>query len=405
MPRPRGKLIRKREAVGSSAGRFALIFEKARKDLVEDVLRAFGALGRKEPSDTGMATRSQQYQRAVQLTRMDEAIRTSIRKVYKAIESGCDETYRSAVREAVTELELGASVEQRLNDSRLHLPTIELQRRLMEQQAREAFIKAGATAGRVVNSYYASPDMRQKIQEAVTYAQLRGGGANTAANEIIKAFNATGNWQDRQTAAAVAGKFVSVGGRNYDLAGYAELVADARYSELYNRGQVNEYVEDGYALVQVDRHFTTAEVCMPFEGTIWSITGTMIGSYPPLSQCLNGGPPFHPRCSHYLDPIDAHVAPSGRVRVSGNVYGQARYKPNEAVLAAEERIKSRIDRLPPTYSSVGYGFGQQSKRLMPTDDAGAPAPEPAADDFTKQTTRRIGTPGQLITPGRIGKFR
>lgn len=409
-PRGRQRLERKREAVGLATGRFTSIFETARRDLVEDVLRAFGAAGRQEKTYTGTAAPSVQRLRAVQLTRLDETIRTALPKVYRAIESGCDATYRDAVAEARINLELAGGIEQVLADSRLHLPTIELQRRVLENQATEAFLKTRLMGQRVINSYHASPPLREGIQEAITYAQVRGGGMKAAADEIFKRFNDATDWQGKDIANAVAGKFVQIGGRNYDLARYSELVAQSRFSELYNRGQVNEYVEDDYLLVQVDDHNTTAEVCMPFEGTIWSITGKPIGSYRPLSQCLNGGPPFHPRCSHYLDPIEVDTVYQRKgtevVRTSGALYDIKAYKPNEAVEAAEERIRSRIGTTPSLRTQVGWMPPDQLlKRVsaVTPDDAGAPG---TANDTAPDSGEHAGnvSPGQQLTPENVEKL-
>jgi hypothetical protein len=368
------------------------------------VLRAFGAAGRKEKTYTGTAAPSVQRLRAVQLTRLDETIRTALPKVYRAIESGCDATYRDAVAEARINLELSGGIEQVLADSRLHLPTIELQRRVLENQATEAFLKTRLMGQRVINSYHASPPLREGIQEAITYAQVRGGGMKAAADEIFKRFNDATDWQGKDIANAVAGKFVQIGGRNYDLARYSELVAQSRFSELYNRGQVNEYVEDEYLLVQVDDHNTTAEVCMPFEGTIWSITGKQIGSYRPLSQCLNGGPPFHPRCSHYLDPIEVDTVYQRKgtevVRTSGALYDIKAYKPNEAVEAAEERIRSRIGTTPSLRTQVGWMPPDQLLKRVKgetPDDAGAPG---TANDTAPDSGEHAGnvSAGQQLTP-------
>jgi len=409
-PRGRQRLERKREAVGTSTRRFTSIFETARRDLVEDVLRAFGAAGRKENTYTGAAAPSVQRLRAVQLTRLDETIRTALPKVYRAIESGCDATYRDAVAEARINLELAGGIEQVLADSRLHLPTIELQRRVLENQATEAFLKTRLMGQRVINSYHASPPLREGIQEAITYAQVRGGGMKAAADEIFKRFNAATDWQGKDIANAVAGKFIQIGGRNYDLARYSELVAQSRFSELYNRGQVNSYVEDEYLLVQVDDHNTTAEVCMPFEATIWSITGEQIGAYKPLSQCLNGGPPFHPRCSHYLDPVEVDAVYQRKgtevVRTSGALYDIKAYKPNEAVEAAEERIRSRIGTTPSYRAQIGWMPPDQLlKRVsaVTPDDAGAPG---TVADTAPDSGEHAGnvSPGQQLTPENVEKL-
>ena len=112
-------------------------------------------------------------------------------------------------------------------------------------------------------------------------------------------------------------------------------------------------IEEGYLCVQIDYHNTTADICRPFEATIWSITGEAVGQYPPLSHCLNGGPPFHPRCSHYVRPIDVEV--SGRkARVTDAEFLERKYEPNDAVKKASTRVHQKIMNAPVFPSVVKY---------------------------------------------------
>lgn len=92
--------------------------------------------------------------------------------------------------------------------------------------------------------------------------------------------------------------FVVVKGRRYKAKYYAELVARTRLRETQTNSTIDTNIRFGNDLVQVSRHEHISDICSPFEGKVFSISGHS-SIYPQLSEA----PPFHPNCQHVLLPF------------------------------------------------------------------------------------------------------
>jgi hypothetical protein len=91
-------------------------------------------------------------------------------------------------------------------------------------------------------------------------------------------------------------KFITIGGRNYNIKKYIELVSKTSLREAASEAVVSEAKEYDHDLVEVPAKLNSCEeICVPLEGQVYSISGETRG-YPILDQ----RPPFHPRCKHYL---------------------------------------------------------------------------------------------------------
>lgn len=86
-------------------------------------------------------------------------------------------------------------------------------------------------------------------------------------------------------------QFVTINGRNYDAAKYAELVARTRTREASAQASVNAAVDLGMDLVQIDVHGDACELCQTRMGRVYSISGKS-KDFPQLDIA----PPFHPNC-------------------------------------------------------------------------------------------------------------
>lgn len=93
-------------------------------------------------------------------------------------------------------------------------------------------------------------------------------------------------------------KFIQIRGRNYEPKSYAELVARTRTREATTKGTINSTLQYGLDLVQVSVHEGPCDICRPFQGKIYSISGAD-QDFPPLKE----EPPFHPNCRHVLVPV------------------------------------------------------------------------------------------------------
>jgi len=88
---------------------------------------------------------------------------------------------------------------------------------------------------------------------------------------------------------------LKAGSKRYRANTYAELVARTRTREAQSVGTLNVAANVQSDLVAVDSHNTITPICIPFEGRIFSISGTD-KDFPPLSD----EPPFHPNCLHNI---------------------------------------------------------------------------------------------------------
>jgi hypothetical protein len=93
-------------------------------------------------------------------------------------------------------------------------------------------------------------------------------------------------------------KFITINGRNYEPQAYSRLVSRSRVMESSNQANINASLQYGVDLVQVDIHSGSCEICDPYQGKIYSISG-QDKDFPPLEE----RPPFHPNCRHLLLPM------------------------------------------------------------------------------------------------------
>lgn len=93
------------------------------------------------------------------------------------------------------------------------------------------------------------------------------------------------------------GQFLTINGRNYQIGKYAELVARTRTREAQTIGTIRTVQEFGIDLVKWKASADACEICLPFDGEIYSISGKS-SEHPVLSE----SPPVHPHCTCTLTP-------------------------------------------------------------------------------------------------------
>lgn len=90
--------------------------------------------------------------------------------------------------------------------------------------------------------------------------------------------------------------FVDRAGRNWNIASYSDMALRTAIGKASMAGHENRITQLGEDLVIVSNHPDECPICRPYEGKIYSISGTS-NEYPPLSIARAGGL-FHPNCSH-----------------------------------------------------------------------------------------------------------
>jgi len=98
------------------------------------------------------------------------------------------------------------------------------------------------------------------------------------------------------------GKFIQIRGRNYNMNKYADLVSKTRLRTVQTNSVLNSCKEYENDLVEVSAHGTICLICEPYEGGIYSLSGSN-KVYPYLDDY----PPFHPRCQHHIRPVSVEA--------------------------------------------------------------------------------------------------
>lgn len=127
---------------------------------------------------------------------------------------------------------------------------------------------------------------RLKLRDELGAAAIQGETRNKTAAAIK-------NVLQRQGTVALEDR----GGKQWQLDTYAQMLARTKHREIYNTGTSNRAVENGYDLVQIDRHGAT-DSCQDWEGEILSLTGSTPG-YTTLQEAEDSEDHiFGPNCRH-----------------------------------------------------------------------------------------------------------
>ena len=99
-------------------------------------------------------------------------------------------------------------------------------------------------------------------------------------------------------------KFININGRNYDMTKYAKMVARTRLRDVQSDAIRNMAKQFDNDLIEISNHGTTSEICIPFEGNVYSISGKTPGykKMPP-----DGWPTYHPNCEHFASPTSVEA--------------------------------------------------------------------------------------------------
>ena len=99
---------------------------------------------------------------------------------------------------------------------------------------------------------------------------------------------------------------ILVKGKYWDARKYAKLVARTELRKAQTEATKNLCAQYENDLVQVSSHGTVCDICIPFEGNVYSISGN-----DPVYPALTDDPPYHPHCEHSIHPT-SHEAIKAR---------------------------------------------------------------------------------------------
>lgn len=134
-------------------------------------------------------------------------------------------------------------------------------------------------------SQFQAFDMRdEKLIDELLGDALRAGETRGYALKVVKEYYAE-MFGDTQ--------FIRINGRNYNLKSYADLVAKTRLRVVQSEAVKNSCQEYRNDLIQISDHGTVCDICIPYEGNVYSISGQH-----PAYPYMDAWPPYHPRCQH-----------------------------------------------------------------------------------------------------------
>lgn len=98
------------------------------------------------------------------------------------------------------------------------------------------------------------------------------------------------------------GNLIEINGRMYDVKKHSMLIARTELRKTQTAGIKSANNEFGNDLVEISDHGTTTEICKPYEGRVFSVSGG-----DPDYPYLDIDPPFHPNCMHYATPTTKRI--------------------------------------------------------------------------------------------------
>lgn len=102
------------------------------------------------------------------------------------------------------------------------------------------------------------------------------------------------------------GAFIKIKGKNYVMSKYSRMVARTQMRIIQTQATKNVSKQYDNDLVRWSEHFNPCPRCEPFEGMIYSLSGTS-----EIYDILDDEPPLHPNCEHFLDPYPEVLALAG----------------------------------------------------------------------------------------------
>jgi len=161
------------------------------------------------------------------------------------------------------------------------------------------FIYLARSAARGLSQFQAFDMRDEELIDELLGDALREGETRGFASKIVREY-----FSERFGDA----KFITINGRDYNLRKYADLVAKTRLRVVQTEAVLNTCKEFDNDLVQVSDHGCDCQLCLEYEGNIYSLSGRS-SAYP----YLDSYPPWHSRCQHNISPT-SEVALEARER-------------------------------------------------------------------------------------------
>lgn len=132
-------------------------------------------------------------------------------------------------------------------------------------------------------------------------------------------------------------------GRFIPMDEYARVVSHVKLRETHTKGLEGLMEAHGYDLVQISEHVHAPDICTPWEGKVYSLSGNTPG-WPKLPKHT----PFHPGCRHVETPFvdtfldDSEIARLQRLSASSRPVKA--YTPTQLARADAQRERNQVRR-------------------------------------------------------------
>lgn len=129
-------------------------------------------------------------------------------------------------------------------------------------------------------------------------------------------------------------------GRTVNLDSYAEMVARSQTGNAAREASMRRQEEYGLDLVRISVHYPCSDLCEPYQGHVYSISGTS-EQYPSLDSTNPGSELFHGNCKHFQNPFIPGVSGKQEIRQEqlGKRENRRRYELEQSQRYNERQIK------------------------------------------------------------------
>ena len=260
---------------------------------IERLERIYGAAGRE-------LRRTLSLEPGVARVRAREIAKVLNVAVDKWANDAIPRSYEKGARRARVSLEILGRKQRR--------PPIEDHARRLIDDLLLLLIRANNSIPVTVDRYLSAVAMANRTVSVARVQEFNFGQASRELGALAEqAKTQSVGWLSRQVkdflrALIEDDEFIEINGRMYRMNKYAELVARTSLMEAYaaaTKDLCSQYEND---LVVISSHGTICEECIPFEGNIYSISGTS-QTYPMLEDA----PPYHPNCQHSMLPTSVEA--------------------------------------------------------------------------------------------------
>jgi len=178
---------------------------------------------------------------------------------------------------------------------------------VVEATADTALLKATGSIMRTVEQFVSAALMGTSATKSIIgvvqefdYEDMEGEIADLAA-QAVKTEVSSGALKkqimDRLRELVGDENFIQIGERMYNLGAYARMVARTTLREAQTQATLDLCATYENDLVEVSYHGTDCDICLEYEGKVYSLSGND-PNYPVLDE----QPPFHPNCKHDILP-------------------------------------------------------------------------------------------------------